>query len=315
MIILPTPPEAKAQAKRLRRALAAQGVELSHARALELIAATHGVRDWNTLSGLAPAEAPAGAVVPILRIFDWDATQAFYREFLGWTVISHQQFEGHAPRYLRLRGPDGVRIDLSEHPGDGTPGTAILIEISEVAALHAELLGRNFGYAQPTLEDSEHGRTVTLHDPCGNRITYLEVRTAGADRVPDELSPIVHELRVDLDPGAAFDRFTSFSWWRNYGIKEGGRVVIENGEVIFKNPDGAFSIGTITDWQPGRRYAQTFTLAQDPDFPSSLTVTFTADGDGTLVRFEHGGWNATNAGRRGHFAEWPVILAGYTDLT
>jgi hypothetical protein len=217
--------------------------------------------------------------------------------------------------YVRLTGPGGIRVDLSEHHGDGTPGSAILIMVPDAAALHAELAGRDYGYATPGLEDTPRGRTVTVHDPAGNRITFLQQRSGTADRVPDELPPIVHELRIELEPEAAFDRFTSFSWWRNYGIKEGGRAVIEDGEVIFENPDGTFSIGTITDWQPGRRYAQTFTLAQDPDFPSSLAVSFTADGDGTLVRFEHGGWNATNAGRRGHFAEWPIILAGYTDLS
>jgi hypothetical protein len=88
--------------------------------------------------------------------------------------------------------------------------------------------------------------------------------------------------------------------------------VIENGDVIFRNPDGDLSIGTVTDWQPGRRYAQTFTLAQDPDHPSSLAVTFSPHDDGTLVRFEHGGWNATNADRRRHFNDWPIILARFT---
>lgn len=40
----------KSQAKRLRTALAEEGVAVSHARALELVARSHGVRDWNTLS-------------------------------------------------------------------------------------------------------------------------------------------------------------------------------------------------------------------------------------------------------------------------
>ncbi len=39
----------KAQAKALRQALKADGTEVSHAQALELIARQHGARDWNTL--------------------------------------------------------------------------------------------------------------------------------------------------------------------------------------------------------------------------------------------------------------------------
>ncbi len=40
--------DAKAQAKALRAALAAQGTVISHAQALELIAKQHGAKDWNT---------------------------------------------------------------------------------------------------------------------------------------------------------------------------------------------------------------------------------------------------------------------------
>ena len=40
----------KTQAKRLRRAMADQGAEIAHSAALELVAKTHGERDWNTLA-------------------------------------------------------------------------------------------------------------------------------------------------------------------------------------------------------------------------------------------------------------------------
>jgi hypothetical protein len=40
----------KASAKRLRAALAEDGIAVSHARALELVARQNGVRDWNTLA-------------------------------------------------------------------------------------------------------------------------------------------------------------------------------------------------------------------------------------------------------------------------
>jgi hypothetical protein len=44
----------KTQARRLRDALVAQGVTLSHSGALELVARQNGVRDWNTLSAAEP---------------------------------------------------------------------------------------------------------------------------------------------------------------------------------------------------------------------------------------------------------------------
>lgn len=40
--------ELKTQAKNLRKALALGGTEVTHARALELVAQSHGARDWNT---------------------------------------------------------------------------------------------------------------------------------------------------------------------------------------------------------------------------------------------------------------------------
>ncbi|MCB1361348.1 MAG: hypothetical protein KDJ96_09845 [Rhodobacteraceae bacterium] len=49
--------QAKAQAKALRAALAAQGTRVSHAQALEIVAHQNGARDWNTLHArLARAE-------------------------------------------------------------------------------------------------------------------------------------------------------------------------------------------------------------------------------------------------------------------
>ncbi|RWX74770.1 hypothetical protein EPK99_22965 [Neorhizobium lilium] len=50
--------EAKAHAKSLRSALAADGTVLGHAQALELVARQNGARDWNTLSARLAQTAP-----------------------------------------------------------------------------------------------------------------------------------------------------------------------------------------------------------------------------------------------------------------
>ncbi|WP_377292258.1 glyoxalase superfamily protein [Rhizobium sp. SG2393] len=50
---LPSLDRLKDQAKRLRAALAAEGRSISHSRALELVAAQHGYRDWNTIHAAA----------------------------------------------------------------------------------------------------------------------------------------------------------------------------------------------------------------------------------------------------------------------
>jgi hypothetical protein len=53
----------KAAAKRLRAALAEDGVAITHAKALELVAKQNGVRDWNTLVAQ-PAAAEPNATTP-----------------------------------------------------------------------------------------------------------------------------------------------------------------------------------------------------------------------------------------------------------
>lgn len=50
---LPSLEGLKEQAKRLRAALEGQGQAITHSKALELIAAQHGFRDWNTLHAAA----------------------------------------------------------------------------------------------------------------------------------------------------------------------------------------------------------------------------------------------------------------------
>lgn len=45
-----TPTDYKTNARRLRDALATEGFDISHAKALELVAKQNGARDWNTLS-------------------------------------------------------------------------------------------------------------------------------------------------------------------------------------------------------------------------------------------------------------------------
>jgi len=67
----------------------------------------------------------------------------------------------------------------------------------------------------------------------------------------------------------------------------------------------------VTAWSPGETYAQTWTLAQDPEAPSSLTVTFADTDDGSEVVLEHGGWHEGNIAYREKFGDWSLILERY----
>ncbi|WP_238368717.1 glyoxalase superfamily protein [Mesobacterium pallidum] len=86
---------AKAQAKALRSALAAQGTQVSHSQALELVARQQGARDWNTLAARlgqrnAPPELALGS-----RVRGTYLGQAFAGEIVG------------------ISGPEGARqVDI-----------------------------------------------------------------------------------------------------------------------------------------------------------------------------------------------------------
>ena len=170
----------KQMAKRLRAELAQRGLEVTHGQALELVAHQHGHADWNTMSALpalptAPrpqAERSSGAI-PIFRMFDVERTRDFYVGFLGFTVAWEHRFEEGMPLYLEV-DRDGVRLHLSEHHGDATPGSAVIIHVADAAALQGELASKEYRYARPGLEQQEWGLSVTVGDPAGNRLIFLE---------------------------------------------------------------------------------------------------------------------------------------------
>jgi hypothetical protein len=78
----------------------------------------------------------------------------------------------------------------------------------------------------------------------------------------------------------------------------------------------AYPLGEVLVWEPGHHYAQSFTLAQDPAYPSRLDVTFEVGKHvgGTRVRFAHGGWTPANVAGRARFSEWDLLLGQYAAL-
>lgn len=55
---LPTLDTLKTQARRLRTSLTEAGTAVSHSQSLELVAHSHGLRDWNTAFAMASAQTP-----------------------------------------------------------------------------------------------------------------------------------------------------------------------------------------------------------------------------------------------------------------
>jgi hypothetical protein len=80
--ILPPLEALKAQAKRLRQSLTAEGNFISHSEALELLAHQHGYRDWNTLHAAA-GNRPASPLALGARVSGRYLGQAFTGEIIA----------------------------------------------------------------------------------------------------------------------------------------------------------------------------------------------------------------------------------------
>jgi catechol 2,3-dioxygenase-like lactoylglutathione lyase family enzyme len=114
------------------------------------------------------------AAVPILRIFDEARALEFYVDWLGCTVDWEHRFGDDLPLYLQVSRDDLV-LHLSEHSGDGTPGTTLYITAEDVVGLHAELEARPYSFLRPGLgEGVTGGPCLELLDPFGNTLRIEE---------------------------------------------------------------------------------------------------------------------------------------------
>ncbi|MBS0385387.1 MAG: VOC family protein, partial [Proteobacteria bacterium] len=75
-----------------------------------------------------------------------------------------------------------VKIHLSDHHGDASPGVTIGVQLSGVRAVHADLIGKNYKYNRPSLEEMPYGATVmNAVDPFGNRLRFTETAAASSE--------------------------------------------------------------------------------------------------------------------------------------
>ncbi len=106
-------------------------------------------------------------------MYDVAATIRFYVDYLGCS-LDHQDGEGDRPVYLGV-SRDGMELHLSSHHDDGTPGTAVLVVVRNIDALHAELHQRGYPFLNPGISPGPaNGREMQLIDPASNRIRFYE---------------------------------------------------------------------------------------------------------------------------------------------
>lgn len=113
-------------------------------------------------------------IIPILRIFDYDKAIEFYINWLGFKVDWEHRFDDNAPLYFQV-SLESIVLHLSEHHGDGTPGTQVRINCTDLKEYHQTITGKNYKYGRPGLEKTFYGTwSVTVHDPFGNQLIFDE---------------------------------------------------------------------------------------------------------------------------------------------
>jgi catechol 2,3-dioxygenase-like lactoylglutathione lyase family enzyme len=88
--------------------------------------------------------------VPIFRIFSLEKAREFYLDFLGFKVDWEHRFAPDAPVFMQV-SRDGLAIMLSEHHGDGTPGSYTYVYMTDVSTLHRELNEKKYRHSRPDL--------------------------------------------------------------------------------------------------------------------------------------------------------------------
>ena len=113
-------------------------------------------------------------VVPTLRIFSLEKAREFYLDFLGCTVDWEHRFTPDAPVYMQVSRGE-LKLHLSEHHGDGSPGHHVYVYATGVRELHRELTDKNYRYNHPGLQEQDWGMLdLQVVDPFNNRITFAE---------------------------------------------------------------------------------------------------------------------------------------------
>jgi hypothetical protein len=137
------------------------------------------------------------------------------------------------------------------------------------------------------------------------------------------IAPVERTLRVRLEPAAAFDLFTRdlARWWPLWQYSCGGADSLDvqfetrvGGAVIERTRAGeGHTWGTVTAWDPPRRFSMTWHPGVPVAQATQLTVEFSAvQGGGTEVRLLHDGWETRDVQARDNYdGAWQAVLARF----
>ncbi|MEO1331557.1 MAG: glyoxalase superfamily protein [Pseudomonadota bacterium] len=114
--------------------------------------------------------------IPIFRIFDETLARAFYRDYLGFSVVWEHRFDPAAPLYMEIER-DGATLHLSEHSEDATPGATARVAVDDLRGFHAELSAKPYRYARPGIVSQPWGvDEMKISDNFSNALIFFQER-------------------------------------------------------------------------------------------------------------------------------------------
>lgn len=171
-------PDPKTMAKALRVSLRERQIDVTHSVALEIVAAQHGLDNWNVLAAMIgdadpPSDVRFGQTSPIMRIFNEVKAKEFYIGFLGFNLDWEHRLGDNFPLYAQVSRA-GLTLHLSEHHGDAAPGSTAFVQMEGIRAYQIELTRKDYDYGKPSVEDQAWGSVMTVTDPFSNRIRFCQ---------------------------------------------------------------------------------------------------------------------------------------------
>ena len=96
-------------------------------------------------------------------------------------------FDERSPVYLQISKKNLI-LHLTEHHGDGCPGSTVFVWMKGIEAFHATITSRGYGYMRPGIEMTFYNSPVIeVTDLFGNRIRFNEDLT---DRAESRAQPV-----------------------------------------------------------------------------------------------------------------------------